>query len=76
MKSKFLVVVLFGFCGSFLLAQSGDTISTISPRLWTKVTYRFKPAKKVGRQESQQLTDTGTPARAAASAPTYEPESN
>ena len=59
MKSRFLVVVLFGFCGSFLLAQSGDTVSTINPRLWTKVTYRFKPAKKLNIDLSALYRDVG-----------------
>ena len=47
MKSKFLVVAFFTFWGSVLLAQSGDTVSTTNPRLWTKATYRFKPTKKL-----------------------------
>ena len=59
MKSRFLLVVLFGFCGSFLLAQSEDTVSTINPRLWTKVTYRFKPAKKLNIDVSALYRDEG-----------------
>jgi hypothetical protein len=59
MKSKFLVVALFGFCGSFLLAQTGDTVSTISPRSWAKVTYRFKPAKKLNIDLSALYRDVG-----------------
>lgn len=59
MKSKIFIAALFGFCGSFLLAQSGDTVSTISPRLWTKVTYRFKPAKKLNIDLSALYRDVG-----------------
>ena len=55
MKFKFLLVFLLGFCGSFLFAQSGDSI--ISPRLWTKVTYRYKPAKKLNIDLSTMFRD-------------------
>ena len=59
MRSKIFIVALFGFCGTFLLAQTGDTVSTISPRLWTKFTYRLRPTKKLNIDLSALYRDVG-----------------